>query len=335
MILKILLLFLLIAINGLFSAIEIAFLSLNKIKLKEKIDEGSKKAMKVQKLSMNPSRFLATIQVVITFGGFMASAIAASSFTDQILLYLTINSAYKGLVETIILIVITVLLSYLTLVFGELLPKKIALSNPNKFAIDTVNVLDFSLKVFYPFVYILTNSVKLLQNLFKIKEPKEDKLTENTIKKIISYSKNEGILEKEESNIILNVFKFNDITVSNVMTPIKEVMSINYEDSPKEVIDQIRRTKHTRFPVFDGKDIIGILNIKDLIVIKKDDFNKNDLMRLPIFVKEDDKIDDIFNKMKEKNVGLMIVKNDKKVTGIITMEDIIEELLGNIYDEYN
>ncbi|MEG0576472.1 MAG: CBS domain-containing protein, partial [Bacilli bacterium] len=181
----------------------------------------------------------------------------------------------------------------------------------------------------------LTNSVKLLQNLFKIKEPKEDKLTENTIKKIISYSKNEGILEKEESNIILNVFKFNDITVSNVMTPIKEVMSINYEDSPKEVIDQIRRTKHTRFPVFDGKDIIGILNIKDLIVIKKDDFNKNDLMRLPIFVKEDDKIDDIFNKMKEKNVGLMIVKNDKKVTGIITMEDIIEELLGNIYDEYN
>ncbi|MEG2010716.1 MAG: DUF21 domain-containing protein, partial [Bacilli bacterium] len=142
MILKILLLFLLIAINGLFSAIEIAFLSLNKIKLKEKIDEGSKKAMKVQKLSMNPSRFLATIQVVITFGGFMASAIAASSFTDQILLYLTINSAYKGLVETIILIVITVLLSYLTLVFGELLPKKIALSNPNKFAIDTVNVLD-------------------------------------------------------------------------------------------------------------------------------------------------------------------------------------------------
>ncbi|MEG2229469.1 MAG: hemolysin family protein [Bacilli bacterium] len=335
MILKILLLFLLIAINGLFSAIEIAFLSLNKIKLKEKIDEGSKKAMKVQKLSMNPSRFLATIQVVITFGGFMASAIAASSFTDQILLYLTINSAYKGLVETIILIVITVLLSYLTLVFGELLPKKIALSNPNKFAIDTVNVLDFSLKIFYPFVYILTNSVKLLQNLFKIKEPKEDKLTENTIKKIISYSKNEGILEKEESNIILNVFKFNDITVSNVMTPIKEVMSINYEDSPKEVIDQIRRTKHTRFPVFDGKDIIGILNIKDLIVIKKDDFNKNDLMRLPIFVKEDDKIDDIFNKMKEKNVGLMIVKNDKKVTGIITMEDIIEELLGNIYDEYN
>ncbi|MEG0137458.1 MAG: hemolysin family protein [Bacilli bacterium] len=335
MILKILLLFLLIAINGLFSAIEIAFLSLNKIKLKEKIDEGSKKAMKVQKLSMNPSRFLATIQVVITFGGFMASAIAASSFTDQILLYLTINSAYKGLVETIILVVITVLLSYLTLVFGELLPKKIALSNPNKFAIDTVNVLDFSLKVFYPFVYILTNSVKLLQNLFKIKEPKEDKLTENTIKKIISYSKNEGILEKEESNIILNVFKFNDITVSNVMTPIKEVMSINYEDSPKEVIDQIRRTKHTRFPVFDGKDIIGILNIKDLIVIKKDDFNKNDLMRLPIFVKEDDKIDDIFNKMKEKNVGLMIVKNDKKVTGIITMEDIIEELLGNIYDEYN
>ncbi|MEG2378788.1 MAG: hemolysin family protein [Bacilli bacterium] len=335
MILKILLLFLLIAINGLFSAIEIAFLSLNKIKLKEKIDEGSKKAMKVQKLSMNPSRFLATIQVVITFGGFMASAIAASSFTDQILLYLTINSAYKGLVETIILVVITVLLSYLTLVFGELLPKKIALSNPNKFAIDTVNVLDFSLKIFYPFVYILTNSVKLLQNLFKIKEPKEDKLTENTIKKIISYSKNEGILEKEESNIILNVFKFNDITVSNVMTPIKEVMSINYEDSPKEVIDQIRRTKHTRFPVFDGKDIIGILNIKDLIVIKKDDFNKNDLMRLPIFVKEDDKIDDIFNKMKEKNVGLMIVKNDKKVTGIITMEDIIEELLGNIYDEYN
>ncbi|MEG1287879.1 MAG: hemolysin family protein [Bacilli bacterium] len=335
MILKILLLFLLIAINGLFSAIEIAFLSLNKIKLKEKIDEGSKKAMKVQKLSMNPSRFLATIQVVITFGGFMASAIAASSFTDQILLYLTINSAYKGLVETIILVVITVLLSYLTLVFGELLPKKIALSNPNKFAIDTVNVLDFSLKIFYPFVYILTNSVKLLQNLFKIKEPKEDKLTENTIKKIISYSKNEGILEKEESNIILNVFKFNDITVSNVMTPIKEVMSINYEDSPKEVIDQIRRTKHTRFPVFDGKDIIGILNIKDLIVIKKDEFNKNDLMRLPIFVKEDDKIDDIFNKMKEKNVGLMIVKNEKKVTGIITMEDIIEELLGNIYDEYN
>ncbi|MEG0266480.1 MAG: DUF21 domain-containing protein, partial [Bacilli bacterium] len=135
MILKILLLFLLIAINGLFSAIEIAFLSLNKIKLKEKIDEGSKKAIKVQKLSMNPSRFLATIQVVITFGGFMASAIAASSFTDQILLYLTINSAYKGLVETIILVVITVLLSYLTLVFGELLPKKIALSNPNKFAI--------------------------------------------------------------------------------------------------------------------------------------------------------------------------------------------------------
>jgi len=338
MFLSIIILIILIGINGIFSASELAFLSLDKLMLKKDIELGNKKAILVNKILSNSSSFLSTIQIGITLAGFLASAFAADYFAEYFLNIITITFLSKEVLNTILVIIITVVLSYFTLVFGELVPKKIAMNTPKKVAYTFVGLIKIVNDIFYPLIKLLTLSTEIICKVFKIKES-TTKLTEEDIKKMILLGKDEGVLEEKEKDYILNVFKFNDIEVSNVMTPKKEVVMINIDNDIKENILIMKKTKYSRFPVYKNNEdnIIGIINVKDLI-IQHSESNKLDLIDIvrPISkFKHTEKIDDVFRYMQEKKESLCVIYKSKKFIGIVTIEDAVEEIVGNIYDEYD
>lgn len=326
MLIKTIILFVLILINGFYSCCEAAYLSIDKIKLKsDKLK--NKKIKKVENLLKDTNRFLATIQVAITFAGFLAASFAAEVYVDLIIDKFNVTNL--TVMEPLILIIVTLILSYFTLLFGELIPKRIALSNPNKIAYMTSNVLIFTRKLFTPFVFILTKSVNFITNIINIKENKNHELTEDRIKKTISVGYTEGVLEVNETNILMNVFEFNDTTAEEVMTENKNVVFLELEETTEQILKKFKKYKFTKYPVTSNGKIVGILNIKDLIV--GDDKLIKNVMKKPFFVKEKDQIDHVFLKMKQEQIGMMIIK-DK---GIITNEDIIDELVGNIKEELN
>lgn len=338
MLFSIILLIILIGINGIFSANELAFLSLDKIKLKEEVRKENKKAINISKVLENPSSFLSTIQIAITIAGFLASAFAADYFADYFINRININFISISTLRTILVIIITIVLSYFTLVFGELVPKRIAINNPYKIASIFVNLIKITNKIFHPLIKFLTISTELICKIFNVKE-NNNKLTEEDIKKMILLGKDEGVLEEKEKDYILNVFNFNDIEVINVMTKKEDVILLNINDNIKENILKIKKAKYSRFPVYkdDINNIIGIINVKDLIINhnEKEKIELENLLRIPHFFEYNEKIDDVFRYMQENNESMCIIKKEKKFIGIVTIEDAVEEIVGNIYDEYD
>ena len=334
---SIILLIILIGINGIFSASELAFLSIDKFTLNKDIKSGNKKAKKVGIILDNSSSFLSTIQIGITLAGFFASAFAADYFAEYFLSIINISFISDKVLETLLVIIITILLSYFTLVFGELVPKRIAMNNPKGIAYTFVNMISIVNTIFYPLIKILTVSTELICKLFKIKE-KDNKLTEEDIKKMIIMGNTEGVVEEKEKEYILNIFKFNDIDVTKVMTPKKDTIILNIDDTLKKNISIIRKSKFTRFPVYKDNidNIIGILNVKDLVIQHKENknINLNDLIRPVTRILNTELIDDVFRYMQEHKESICAVYKNKKFIGIVTMEDAIEEIVGNIYDEY-
>ncbi len=340
MLIQIIVVIVLILINGLFASSEIAFLSINKIELKQQIKKNNKKAKKIQRLVDNPSSFLATIQIGITLAGFLASAFAAEAFADEIVIYFQFLNIDVGILKTITVIIVTLILSYFTLVFGELVPKRIAMTYPDKIAYFMVGFITILMKVTYPFVYILTKSTNLVSKLFGCGNKKEEKITEEEIKAIILNGRDEGVVEEGEKDLIFNVFNFNDTEAQEIMTKKEDVVSISVDIDKKELMDIIKKSKYTRMPVYNKEKefVIGILNIKDIIVYHKkyQRLNILDIMHEPIFVDKNDKADDIFRLMQQKNQAIVIVKDENSnMLGIITMEDVIEEIVGNIFDEFD
>lgn len=338
MILSILLLVILIGINGIFSSSELAFLSIDKFKLKEEVEKGNKKAITISKILSNPSSFLSTIQIGITLAGFLASAFAADYFADYFMNIIEISFISKSFLRSVLVVLITIVLSYFTLVFGELVPKKLAINDPYKIASRYVGLISFVSFIFYPLIKFLTFSTNLICKILKIKE-KEDSITEEDIKKMILLGKDEGIIEEKEKEYILNVFNFNDVEVSKVMTPKKDVVLLNIDDNMKDNILKIKKEKYSRFPVYQNNknNIIGFLNVKDFIIQYKDDEKilLKDIVRPIHKFSYNEKIDDVFRYMQENNESICSVYQDKKFIGIITVEDAVEEIVGNIYDEYD
>lgn len=340
MLIKILILFLLIVLNGIFSASEMAFVSLNKLELEDNIKKGNKKAKRIKKLLNNSSGFLATIQICITLAGFLSSAFAAETFAEDIVTaiapYITIS---VSVLETITIILVTLILSYFTLVLGELLPKRIALAYPEKIAYTIVNIIYVLEKALYPFVLLLTKSTGLICKLFKIKIDNEDKLTEKEIISIISKGKEDGIIDSTEKAMLLNIFKFDDTTAEKVMTIREKMIAVDTYISEKALLNVIRTCKYSRIPVYKDKldNIVGILVVKDLIMqySRESKFDIKKLVREPYFVDHDDKVDEVFKEMQQSKHAMAIVKNGNRTVGLITLEDAIEEILGNISDEYN
>lgn len=334
MVYNLLLLIILIAINGIFSASELAFLKINKYELKNKIKIHDKKAIQINKILSDQSAFLSTIQISITLAGFLASAFAADYFADYFLQIINISFISSSTLRTILVIIITFILSYVTLIFGELVPKKIAINNPYKIACLFIGLISFVKTFFSPLIKLLTLSTNFICKIFKIKE-NEDKITEDEIKKIILLGNTEGVIEEKEKDYILNIFNFNDIEVEKIMTKKEDVVMIDINDDMKNILSTIKESKYTRFPVYDKNEIIGILNVKDFIL------NYNELKDLRSIVRTvnkyeyTEKIDDVFRMMQKNNEPISLIYNKQEMVGIVTIEDAIEEIVGNIFDEYD
>lgn len=329
MILKIVLLFILILINGVFSATEIAFLSINKYLLSKEIKNKNKKAIKIAGLLKDSSTFLSAIQIAITLSGFLASAFAAESFASEISGMLEISFLSKESLTTILVVIITIILSYFTLVLGELVPKKIGMAYSEKIAFGMVGVIDIVIKVCKPFILILKISTDTVVKLLRIKNQVSN--MEDDLKNSITDSN----LEELEKQLLLNVFEFNDTTLDKVMTSKEDVITIDINSSKEEILKIIKEHKYTRFPIVDNKEVIGLLNIKDLVIKQDESFQLKNYIRRIVELEDTMIIDDAYLYLNSNYEVMAKVVRDGKYIGVITLEDIIEELVGNVFDEYD
>ncbi len=338
---SLLVLVILIFVNAFFASAEIAFISLNDAKIEKQAKEGNKKAKKIKKMLKEPSKFLATIQIGITLAGFLSSAFAADAFASELapklneLIDLGISTW-----NTISIIIITIILSYFSLVFGELVPKRIAMKNPEKIAFGTIGVIRFIHFITSPVVNFLNFSTNLICKLFGIGPQDESTVTEEEIRMMVDVGEEKGSIEEEEKELINNVFEFNDKTVSEVMIHRTEVYAIEIGSNIEDILSELKEYKYSRIPVYDENidNIVGVLFIKDLLayVYTKKEAKIKKLMRPAYFVSESKPINEFFKEMQRDKQQLAIVLDEYGGTaGIITMEDIIEELVGNIFDEYD
>jgi len=332
----------LILLNAYFAATEIAYISLNDAKISKQAREGEKKAKQIEAMLKNPSKFLATIQIGITFAGFLSSAFASDAFADDLapILYQTFPIISLDIWRGISIIIITIILSFFTLVFGELVPKRLAMKYYEKIAYATIGVIK-GISVFTsPFVKLLTVSTNMVSKIFGVGEAEEEIVTEEEIKMMIDEGEEKGTIEQEEKELLNNVFAFNDIIVSEIMTPRTDMFAIEINEEMDELLENVDKYKYSRIPVYEDTidNIEGVLFVKDILKILKNHqkVKIKDIMREPYFVPESKEIDELFRELQKSKQQMAIVIDEYGGTaGLITMEDIIEELVGNILDEYD
>ncbi len=339
---QIFVLVILIALNAFFAATEIAFISLNDVKIELKAKEGNKKAKKIEKMLKDPSKFLATIQIGITLAGFLSSAFASDTFADILApkLYGLMPMIALARWREISIIIITLILSYFTLVFGELVPKRIAMKYSEKLAFMTVGVIR-GISIFtLPFVKLLTFSTNVVSKIFGVTGEDEENVSEEEIKMMVDVGEEKGTIEKGEKEMINNIFEFNDRVVSEVMVPRTQVYALDMELTISEAIDILNEdTRYSRVPIYDENidNIRGIVYLKDMLLTPKNWNTKlKNIAREATFVLESVYIDDVFRELKKNKKQIAIVVDEYGGTaGIVTMEDILEEIVGEIYDEYD
>ena len=342
MLTQILVLVILIGLNAFFAASEIAFISLNDNKIEKQAKEGNKKAKQIQKMLESPSKFLATIQIGITLAGFLSSAFASDTFAG--LLAPNLNNLIPIGIEAwenISIIIITIILSFFTLVFGELVPKRLAMKNYEKIAFGTIGIIRAIAIVTAPFVKFLTLTTNAISKLFGVGENEQEIVTEEEIKMMVDQGEENGTIEEEEKELINNVFEFNDITVSEIMTHRTDIFAVDVNMSGEEVLQKIIEDdcKHSRIPVYEETidEIIGILYVKDLIKnVNKKSFKIKNIMKEAYFVSQSKLINELFRELQKNKKQIAIIVDEYGGTaGLITMEDILEEIVGDIYDEYD
>lgn len=345
MVIDVLFLLVLVMINAFFAASEIALISLNDNKIKLMAEDGNKKAGQLIKLLGEPSRFLATIQVGITLAGFLASAFAAESFADPVVSALKeLNLPVSdGVLRLTTLVVITLILSYFTLVFGELVPKRIAMKKSENMAFFSVGILTGLSIVTAPVVKLLTGSTNFFVRLAGI-DPNsmDDDVTEEEIRMMVDVGEERGAINEREKAMINNIFEFNNKTVADIMTHRMDLFSISIDIDLEELISAVKDEQYTRIPVYKETvdNIIGILHLKDLIFLineeSTDDFKIGNKIRKPYFVSTSKKIDELFVDLQKSKTHIAVVIDEYGGTaGIVTMEDLIEEIVGNIFDEFD
>ena len=331
----------LIFINAFFASTEIAFISLNDAKIEKQAKEGNKKAKQIRKMLKEPSRFLATIQIGITLAGFLSSAFAADAFADDLAPALQ-NLIPLGLAiwRNLSIILITLILSYFSLVFGELVPKRLAMKKAEKIAFKTIGIVRTISIIAAPFVKLLTISTNGISKMFGISETDEETVTEEEIRMMVDVGEEKGSIEEDEKELINNVFEFNDKLVSEVMIHRKDVYAIDINSDIGDILKDLDEYKYSRIPVYEDNidNIVGLLFIKDLIanVNKKEKAKISNLLREAYFVSENKPINELFKDLQRNKHQIAIVLDEYGGTaGLVTMEDIIEELVGNIFDEYD
>lgn len=342
MIKQILLQIILIALNAFFAATEIAVISLNEKKVRVLAEDGNKKAVKMLKIIEEPTQFLSTIQIGITLAGFLGSAFAADNFAE--VLSAAISKAFNlsadntKIINTVAVVLVTFILSYFTLIFGELVPKRIAMKHKEKLANSVCGIISFLAAVLKPIIWFLTVSTNAVLRLVGIDpHEKEEPVSEEDIVLMLDAGADEGSLDHDDIEYIKNVFKLDKMTAEDVMTPRKSVISISYDASDKEILEIIEEESYSRIPVYeDNPDkIIGILHACDYLLKRNEkNFDLKSILHTPVFVPETVSLDVLFKDMQTDHNHLAVVVNEYgETSGIVTMEDILEEIVGEIWDE--
>lgn len=334
----------LILINAFFAATETAVVSLNENRIRKQAEDGNPKAIRLLRMIESPTRFLSTIQVCITLSGFLASAFASDAFAERLaegLLNAGFTLLSSAALHTVCMLLITLILSYFTIVLGELVPKRLALHDPEKvarFACDTILAVS---RFFAPMVWLLSVSTNGVLRLFGISASESgDEVTEEEIRLMVDMGGESGAIEQDERTMIENIFEFNNTTAADVMVHRMDVVALHVEDSSEEILKTIRESGLSRFPVYDSDidDIIGILNTRDFLLNAQLNEPKpiRQLLRSAYMVPETVPADTLFSNMQKQKVHLAVVVDEYGgMSGIVTMEDLLEEIVGNIYDEFD
>ena len=330
----------LIALNAIFASAEIAVLSINETKLERLASQGDKKAKRLYKLTREPAKFLSTIQIAITLSGFLGSAFAADGFSDPLVdCVVSLGVALpRETLDTIAVIVITLILSYFTLIFGELVPKRIAMKKSESLSLAISGLIMAISVLFKPVVWLLSVSTNAVLRLLGI-DPNEDdeQVSEEEIRMLVETGSEKGAIDKEEQNFIENVFEFDDLTAGEILTHRTDVTVLWLEDTDEAWAQTINASRFTRYPVCDGSHdkVVGILNTKDYFRLR-DRSRKNVMARAvktTYFVPETMKADVLFRNMKESRTPFAVVLDEYGgMAGIITLNDLIEELVGQLQE---
>ncbi len=341
-ILNLLFLFLLILFNAAFAASEIAVITLNDNKVRKMAEDGDKNSKKIVKFMDKPTRFLSTIQVGITFAGFFASAFAADKFAGPLTATIDPSGSMPWL-GTVSVVFITILLSFFSLIYGELVPKRIAMRSPFTVIKYTIGLLTFTAAMLRPFVHFLTLTTSLSLRIIGINPDEHERtVTEEEIRMMVDVGRESGSIHENEKEMIENIFEFNDTQVSEIMTHRTHIVSLEVTADFQEVLAVAVNEKFTRIPVYrDTIDcIIGILHIKDLLTLAvegmEQPFSLERMIREPFIVPETKTIDETFHEMQKEHAQIAVVIDEYGGTaGIITMEDLLEEIVGSMQDEYD
>lgn len=338
---QLLLIIVLTFINAYFASAEMAIVSVNKTRIKLLAEDGNKKAILLEKLIDEPTRFLSTIQVGITFAGFFSSAFAATGLSDDFAKYLELFDVPYA--SKISLVLITAILAYFMLVFGELFPKRIAMKNPEKLALASVSSILFISKFAAPFVKLLSLSVNLLSAIFKMKKDDDnEKLSKDELRSMMETGQEHGTINESERAMIDSIFEFDDKVAVEVMTPRTNVYMIDVNKPLKDYLDQMIEERYSRIPVYedDLDNIIGILYMKDYFTEARkvgfENVNLRSIIHTAYFVPERKNIDELFKELQSKKKHIAILVDEYGgFSGIVTIEDLIEEVMGDIDDEYD
>ena len=333
-----------ILFNAFFAGSEIAFLSLNQIKLSKKAEDGDKTAAALLKVVENPNTFLSGIQVAITLSGFLSAAFGTENFSgylDTLMLETLRLPIPAGVASVISTVVVTVIISFFSIAFGEMVPKRIAMQKPMTFAVPALYVLKVMVVIFKPMFILLNVCTNGTLRLLGMKvETSEDAASEEDLRLMVESSGEQGTIDQDEQEWIENVFDFNDMTASSAMTPEPDVTAFSLDEDPEEIIKAIRETGLSRYPVYedDVNDICGILNARDFLLNLQEEPPRplKELLRPAYFVPESVHADQLFKDMQAQKQHLAVVVDEYGGTaGVVTIEDLLEEIVGDIFDEFD
>ena len=344
---QILLLLLLVLINAFFASSEIAVISLNDNKLRKMAEEGNRKARQILKLTADSSNFLATIQIGVTLAGFLTAASAADSMSEPLARWFVgVFPALEGHLagtQTVCLILVTLITSFFSLVFGELVPKRIAMQKAERLSFAFIGILRVVAFLFRPFVRLLSGTTNLIVRLFGVDpHADEENVTEEEIRLMVDVSEEKGVIEGQQRDMLDNIFEFDDITAEDIMTPRIDVEALEVGESIADAIRLCVEHGYSRLPVYeeDIDHIVGLLYVKDLLPYVgqpvPQEVTVRSLMRETYFVPATKKCSELFGEMSEKHIQMaMVVDEYGGVAGIVTMEDLLESIVGSIQDEFD
>ncbi len=344
--LKVLLLFVLIIVNAFFAMSEIAIISLNDTKMQRLAEEGNKKAKQIVKLTENSSRFLSTIQIGVTLAGFLTSASASQNFAEMLtnaLMNTPVAQIGYNVINGVSVVLITIITSYFSLVLGELAPKRIGMQIPEKVAFKVVGILSFVAAATKPFVKVLALSTNAIVRLFGF-DPNadEEEVTEEEIRLMVDVGGEKGVIEDTQKEMIDNIFEFDDLDAGDIMTHRTEMTAIEVTRSLEEVAELAVENGYSRIPVYedDPDSIVGVLYAKDLLKYVGQnipaELSIDKVMRKTLYVPETQSCGDLFKAMNDSRTQFAVVVDEYGGTaGIVTLEDVLESIVGNIQDEYD